>query len=471
MKTTTLTTPSALPAMDAPTRLWTALTSLFRRSPDARTAEAALPQRVRQTIEHQHDRSELLIGFAQLIVGLAFTALYLASPKAGSGPDLIPWVLGIYLGLTVIRLGWGSMARLPSWSLVLSVVFDMGLLMLLIWSFHLKYGQPPSFYLKAPTLLYVFIFIALRALRFEARYVIVAGLVAALGWGLLFGYVLVAEPDRMEVTRDYVTYLTSNSVLIGAEIDKILSILAVTAIIAIALHRARKLLVHAVVEQTASRDLSRFFAPEVAAKIKTSQHEIRAGSGEFRDAAILNLDMRGFTSFAATAEPDAVMALLSEYQALMVPVIRKHGGRVDKFLGDGILATFGAVEPTTTYAADSLRALEEVVETARRWAETRRAQGHDGPSVNGSLASGRILFGAVGSEDRLEYTVIGDAVNLSAKLEKANKQLGSMALCDAATFDLALAQGYAPSGPVGRAAAVEVAGVARPIDLVRVGGS
>jgi adenylate cyclase len=341
---------------------------------------------------------------------------------------------------------------------------------LLIWSFHLKYGQPPSFYLKAPTLLYVFIFIALRALRFEVRYVVVAGLVAAIGWGLLFGYVLVAEPDRMEVTRDYVTYLTSNSVLIGAEIDKILSILAVTAIIAIALYRARKLLVHAVVEQTASRDLSRFFAPEVASKIKSSRHEIRAGTGEFRDAAILNLDLRGFTHFASTAEPDVVMALLSEYQALMVPVIRNHGGRVDKFLGDGILATFGAVEPSTTYAADGLRALEEVIQTAQSWSEARRAGGDEAPTVNGSLATGRVLFGAVGSDDRLEYTVIGDAVNLSAKLEKANKQTGSKVLCDGATFALAQSQGYVPAAPTCRLAAVQVPGVARPLDLVRLGG-
>jgi adenylate cyclase len=446
------------------------LRSAWRRLTGSPLEEAELPDRVRRTIEQQHDRSELLIGFVQLIVGLAFASLYLASPKAGNGPDLIPWVLSTYLGLTVIRLGWGRVARLPAWSLVLSVIFDMGLLMLLIWSFHLKYGQPPSFYLKAPTLLYVFIFIALRALRFEVRYVVVAGLVAAVGWGLLFGYVLVAEPDRMEVTRDYVTYLTSNSVLIGAEIDKILSILAVTAIIAIALYRARKLLVHAVVEQTASRDLSRFFAPEVASKIKSSRHEIRAGTGEFRDAAILNLDLRGFTHFASTAEPDVVMALLSEYQALMVPVIRNHGGRVDKFLGDGILATFGAVEPSTTYAADGLRALEEVIQTAQHWSETRRAAGGEAPTVNGSLATGRVLFGAVGSDERLEYTVIGDAVNLSAKLEKANKQTGSMVLCDSPTFELAQSQGYLPAAPTCHLAAIQVPGVARPLDLVRLGG-
>ena len=430
--------------------------------------EKILPERVRQAIRRQQDDSELLIGWLQLAVGLTFTSLYLISPKAGAGFDLVPWTLSIYLGLTVLRLIWGRLTRLPDWSLAISVVFDMALLMTLIWSFHLKYGQPPSFYLKAPTLLYVFIFIALRALRFEVRFVVLAGLVAALGWGTLILYAVTAGPDHMVVTRDYVTYLTSNSILIGGEIDKILSILAVTAIIGVALQRARKLLVQAIVEQTAARDLSRFFAPEIAAKIKASEQRIRAGMGEPRQAAILSLDLRGFTRYAAESDPDDVMKLLSDYQALMVPVIRKHGGRVDKFLGDGILATFGAVQPSSTYAADGLRALDELMIEARRWAESCGAAGRFCPTVNGALATGRVLFGAVGDEHRLEYTVIGEAVNLSAKLEKANKDLGTAALCDVATYDLARTQGYAPLVPKSPLPGVAVPGLARPVDLVRI---
>ena len=83
--------------------------------------------------------------------------------------------------LTVLRLVLAHLRRLPYWMLFASVVVDMTLLLGLIWSFHLQYEQPASFYLKAPTLLYVFIFIALRALRFEAGFVVLSGLVAALG--------------------------------------------------------------------------------------------------------------------------------------------------------------------------------------------------------------------------------------------------------------------------------------------------
>jgi adenylate cyclase len=290
--------------------------------------------------------------------------------------------------------------------------------------------------------------------------------VAAAGWVGLFAYAAAAG----SVTRDYVTYLTSNTILVGGEIDKLLSILAVTVIIAVAIYRARRLMVRAVVEQTAARDLSRFFAPEVAARIKASEQLIRAGSGEPRDAAILSLDLRGFTRYAAGAPPEAVMRLLSDYQAAMVPIIRAHGGRVDKFLGDGILATFGAVEPSSTYAADGLRALDALMAEAERWSAACRREGRFCPAVNGALATGRVLFGAVGDDTRLEYTVIGEAVNLSAKLEKANKDLATRALCDAATYALGLAQGYSSTAEQVPLPAAAVAGLPQPLDLVRLAG-
>ena len=119
---------------------------------------------------------------------------------------------------------------MPAWFLTLSVAADLTLLMMLIWSFHIQYDQPASFYLKAPTLLYVFIFIALRALRFETRFVLLAGLFSALGWLALVFYVVSIDPQDNMITRDYVAYMTSNTILLGAEFDKVISILMVTGI-------------------------------------------------------------------------------------------------------------------------------------------------------------------------------------------------------------------------------------------------
>jgi adenylate cyclase len=375
-------------------------------------------------------------------------------------------VIGAYALFTLLRLALAYRISLPGWFLILSIVFDMALLFGLIWTFHIQYQQPASFYLKAPTLLYVFIFIALRALRFEARFVIAAGLAAAAGWLLMVLYVIKIDPSDNMITRDYVAYMTSNSILLGAEFDKIVSILMVAAILGVALTRGRALLVRSVAEGVAARELSRFFAPEVAERIRGAKQEVAVGSGELREAAILNLDLRGFTRFAKTQSPDAVMGLLAEYQHHMVQVIQDHGGSIDKFLGDGIMATFGVSEHSETYAADSLRALVRAVAQGAEWTASKRAEGMLCPAVNGAVASGRVVFGAVGDATRLEYTVIGDAVNLSAKLEQHNKALHSRALTDVATFDLACAQGFAPEAEMRRLEAASVAGLDQGVDLV-----
>ncbi len=428
-----------------------------------------LPERVERAIQDQGDATERLIGWVQLAVVLTFALLYAVSPKTFPPEQTfrpVPWAIGGYFLFTVLRLGLAYRVSLPGWFLLASIVVDMGLLFGLIWSFHIQYAQPASFYLKVPTLLYVFIFIALRALRFEARFVFAAGLAAALGWVAMVAYVITVDPNDNMITRDYVAYMTSNSVLIGAEFDKIISILVVAAILGAALIRGRALLVRAVAESAAAQELSRFFAPEIADKIRRSDQEIAAGTGEVREAAIVNFDMRGFTRFAATHSPDEVMTLLSAYQHVIVPVIQAHGGSIDKFLGDGIMATFGAASASQSFAADALRAVEDAMAKTRTWRSECEAAGRACPAVNAAVATGQIIFGAVGDESRLEYTVIGEAVNLSAKLENHNKVLGSSALCDRETYDKALSQGYGPSTDMRQIPDATVSGTGNKVGLV-----
>ncbi|MTI43757.1 adenylate cyclase [Roseibium hamelinense] len=426
-----------------------------------------IPERVLAEIRARENTSERLISWIQLAIVLFFTSLYAIAPRAegSEGFNFVPVALGLYFTFTVLRLALSYRYELPEWFLLLSIGADIALLVGLIFSFHIQYGQHPTFYLKTPTLMYVFIFIGLRALRFDPRFVLTTGLVAVTGWIGLVGYAVISDMDRMRVTRNYVEYLTGNSILIGAELDKTMVILTVTILLSVALYRGRAMLFASIRDNAAAADLKRFFSPEVAASITNAENSLQAGEGTVRDAAILYIDVRGFTKTSSSIAPEAVIAVLAAYQDRAVEVISAHGGRVDKFLGDGVLATFGAVEPSQTYAADAIRAARALADTFAEDTGAMIEAGWPGPfRIGVAVAAGPVTVGVVGSKSRLEFTVIGDAVNRAAKLEDANKAEHSTALTDCTTLDLARAQGYLGADVETRPQR-EVIGMNRPLDL------
>ena len=383
-----------------------------------------LPGRVRRAIQDQQERSEILISIIQLAIVTIFGLLYAVSPKTFT-PDAdfapVPWVLSLYLGFSLVRLALAVRRQLPDWMLYLSSVVDIVLLMGLIWSFHLQYEQPPSFYLKAPTLLYLFIFIAIRALHFDPRFVISTGISAAIGWSMMVGYVMFSDPANSMVTRNYIEYMTSNSVLVGAEFDKIVSILMVTGVLAMALHRARNLLVEAVIEGSAARDLSRFVPQEVAQKIIQSEEGAITGRGEVSECTILFTDIEGFTSISEVLSPEQLIEALNRYFALIAAPIARHGGVISQFQGDAVLATFNVPRPDSEHAANAIRAALEIQSVLEG------EEFGDGVHFNTRVGinTGPVVGGLVGSGDRVGYTVHGDNVNLTARLEQLNKDYGT----------------------------------------------
>ena len=428
-----------------------------------------LPARVQAAITRQQTQSEILIAWVQIFIVVTFSTLYALSPKTFSADVMfapVPYALMAYAAFSLLRLALAYAGKVPAWFLALSVIADMTLLMFLIWSFHIQYQQSPAFYLKAPTLLYVFIFIALRALRFEAGYVLLAGASAAIGWLTLLGYAVYYGGGMSQITRNYVEFTMSHKILLGAEFDKVISIVVVTLILALVIVRARRLLVNSVAQATAAEDLSRFFSPEIAAQITRSESWIEPGTGEARTAAILHCDLQGFTRLSMERPANEVISLLAEYQARMVPVIQKNGGTIDKFLGDGILATFGAAVPTDRYAADCLRAMEDLCAETALWSKERMSVGKEAMTVRFVSAVGPIVFGAVGDNSRLEYTVIGEPVNLAAKLDKHAKDEKATAVTTREALEMAKTQGFTPRLMTELRTRRQVDGVTGTVDLV-----
>ena len=405
------------------------------------TTRASLPTRVRERIAQNDVSSEVLVKIFQLIVFASWGLLYLAAPRPDPTTDsAVPEVIGLYLAVTLALLVHAALVRRPpGWLVTASIVVDMALLTYLIWSFHEQYGQPASFSLKAVEFANYFVLIGLRALRFQARYVLTAGALAVVGWTSLVIYAVETDPTDPMITRDYVTYLTSNTVLVGAEIAKLTSIIMFTLVLSVAMRRANGFFVGAIVEGSAVRDLTRFLPTPVADQIRDAEGTIQAGDGVRREAAVVYVDIRGFTTLVAGMEPAEAMRLLSDYQHRIVPLAHDHGGVIDKFMGDGIMATFGAARAMADHAACAARCVEAILDDVRAWPAPLNEL-----SVNVAMSAGAVIFGAVGDADRLEFTVIGPIVNTAAKLEKHNKNVGSLALTDDASWLAARQQGFVP---------------------------
>jgi adenylate cyclase len=428
-----------------------------------RPAQRQLPERVRAAIARQQVNAEILIGWTQFALVLFFLALYTIAPKPADGTLFhpVPWVLSAFLVFTLVRLTLAHRRIIATWFLAGSVVADIGLLLLLIWSFHIQYAQPAAFSLKAPTLLYVFLFIALRTLRFDPTYVIIAGVSAAVGWAVLV--VLAAtEPSLMPlITRDYILYLTSNRVLIGAEVDKILCILIVTAVLAVAIIRARHLLMQSVADATVAHDLTRFVAPEVASQIVASERAIEPGDGEVLTASVLFCDIEGFSTISERLSPDELMQTLNEYFAAVSEVVDRYDGVLIAYQGDAMLIGFNTVRPDPDHAAHALSTaigIQEMVER-RRFGDGLMLKTRCG------INTGRLVAGAVGTPERLLFTVYGDEVNIAARLEQLNKSFGTYILATEQTL-AAAGRGFA-CRPMG---SVQVRGRSQPVTVFAVDG-
>jgi adenylate cyclase len=400
-----------------------------------------LPERLKKKIRDQQDRSEVLISYIQVLIVSILGLLYAVSPKTFSGDITfapVPWVLGAYLIFSLLRCRLAVLRRLPDWMLYLSATLDIVLLMGLIWSFHVQYEQPPSFYLKVPTLLYVFVFICIRALHFDPRFVIATGASATVGWTLMVIFVLFDNPADSMITRDYVVYMTSNSVLIGAEFDKIVSIIMVTAVLATALHRARNLLIESVIEGSAARDLSRFVPKEIANQVTRSEEGATTGKGELSQATILFTDIEGFTSISESLPPEDLITALNQYFSLISAPIEANGGVISQFQGDAVLATFNAPKSDPNHASNAVKAALDI-----QCLLEGKTFG-SGASFNTRIGinSGLVVGGLVGSGDRVSYTVHGGDVNLTARLEQLNKDYGTKIIISENTYKLIDAKEY-----------------------------
>lgn len=167
--------------------------------------------------------------------------------------------------------------------------------------------------------------------------------------------------------------------------------------------------------------LSRFFSRTVSDKILESQGLLRLG-GERKHATIVFADLHGFTSISEGLDEEKVVEILNAFFSHMTPIIFKNDGTLDKLLGDGMMAIFGA---PISHDDDPVRALTTVIEMIKAlhlFNDMNKTQGWPELKMGIGVNTGDVVAGYIGSEDHLNYTVIGDAVNVSQRVQSISKQ-------------------------------------------------
>jgi adenylate cyclase len=181
---------------------------------------------------------------------------------------------------------------------------------------------------------------------------------------------------------------------------------------------------------------------------------------ELREVCVMVLDIRNFTTFSEVRPPDEVVRYLNTLWGFMVRTVNEHHGIVNKFLGDGFLAVFGAPLTTGQDCANAIAASRRIIDELEQLAAAGTLPA---TQIGIALHAGSVIAGNVGSAERKEYTVIGDVVNVAFRIERLNKEFGSKLL-----ISEPVRQKAGPEGAGERVPAIALPGRSAPVELFRL---
>jgi class 3 adenylate cyclase len=207
--------------------------------------------------------------------------------------------------------------------------------------------------------------------------------------------------------------------------------------------------------------ISKFATREVAEDLLTSGFSL---GGKFVEAAALFCDIRSFTSIAESQGPAETIELLNDYYTLMMDAIGSEGGVVNQMVGDGLMAIFGAPSPTPDFRMRAVNAARQMVELVELFDREQAALGKVQITIGIGIASGPVIAGYTGTQQRATYTCVGDTVNLAARLEAHTKVVDRPILIDEHTRSGL--NGHVPVEPHGE---LLLKGKTRPVNVYSVG--
>ncbi|MEE8173313.1 MAG: adenylate/guanylate cyclase domain-containing protein [Alphaproteobacteria bacterium] len=289
--------------------------------------------------------------------------------------------------------------------------------------------ESAALHLRGPNFLYFLIIMGSTILSYSPRLVVWNGVVTIAAWSAGVWWIISLpetitfmdfdSPRPPEETRRI--FLEENFVFLMGWVQQIVIYAIFTGLMALVVWRARRLVETQASTERERANLSRSFSPNLVDELAASDTPL--GAVRRQNVAVLFADIVGFTGMSETRSPEQVIALLRGFHGRMEAVVFAHGGTLDKYIGDAVMATFGTPQTGPHDASDALACAGAMADALQEWNLERTAQGDTPVRAGIGLQYGPAVLGDTGGAHRLEFAVIGDTVNVASRLERLTRPL------------------------------------------------
>src|SRR5258707_2959706 len=387
--------------------------------------------------------------------------LAMASPERGAA---YVWVLGcaaffLVTGLAQLWLYFRGLAlRLAAWLFILVASVALAAALLLPIP-SLAPPVPPAIPLRYATFMYFFVMLMQAAFSFRPQLLLWAGFCGAGAWTAGFLWIftrpetITDPPSGASRAVMRAAYFDPNYVSMLKYQNEIIVFLLVSAGLALLVRRSRALVAERATAERARGNLARYFSPKVVDTL--AERDEPLGRVRRQAVGVLFADLVGFTTMAEGMPPEQVMALLRDFHGRMEEEVFRHGGCLEKFIGDALLATFGFPDTGRRDATDALACACGMLAALTPWNLEPEGAGRPPPQIRLGLPYGPAGGGDLGSRRSMAFATVGDTTNVTSRLQALTRELrvsivasgALVAAVEGEAADLALLQGLTTRGP------------------------